>query len=116
MPSLDSLLKDTSVSSQDRETIAANLLSSELKLKEHMRDLSNKLGLFMDSVSVGVNWLDTILGFHMDLFTHCDGEVSDLMWDKVTILFSPSFRSAIKCSGKAGEDPPLLDCLVESLL
>ena len=55
MPSLDSLLKDTSVSPQDRELIAANLLAAELTLKEHMRDLSNKLGLFMDTVSGGVN-------------------------------------------------------------
>ena len=49
--------------------IAANLLSSDLKLKEHMRDLSNKLGLFMVSVSVGVYQLDGFLGFHMDLLT-----------------------------------------------
>ena len=40
MPSLDSLLKDTSVSSQDRELIAANLLAAELTLKENMRDSS----------------------------------------------------------------------------
>ena len=62
------------MSSQDREIIAENLLASELQLKDHMRDLSNKLGLFMDSVSVGVNQLDSFLGFHMDLFAHCDGE------------------------------------------
>ena len=53
--------------------IAANLLSSDLKLKEHMRDLSNKLGLFMVSVSVGVYQLDGFLGFHMDLLPLCDG-------------------------------------------
>ena len=68
-----------------------------------MRDLSNKLGLFMDSVSVGVNRLDSFLGFHMDLFAHCDGEVSDLMRDKAANLFNPSFRSTVKGSGKAGE-------------
>ena len=72
-----------------------------------MRDLSNKLGLFMDSVSVGVNRLDSFLGFHMDLFAHCDGEVSDLMRNKATNLFSPSFRSVMK--GKVGEIFPLLD-------
>ena len=66
-----------------------------------MRDFSNKQGLFIDSVSVGVNLLDTFLGFLMDLFAHCDGEVSDLMRNKATNLFSPSFRSAMK--GKVGE-------------
>ena len=53
--------------------IAAHLLSSDLKLKEHMRDLSNKLGLFMVSVSVGVYQLDGFLGFHMGL-PLCDGK------------------------------------------
>ena len=33
MPSLDSMLKDTSVCSQDRELIAANLLAAELTLR-----------------------------------------------------------------------------------
>ena len=42
----------------------------------------------MDSVSVGVNQLDCFLGFHMDLFTHCDGEVSVLRRDKAANLFS----------------------------
>ena len=54
----------------------------------------------MDSVSVGVNRLDSFLGFHMDLFAHSDGEVSDLMRDKAANLFSPSFRSAVKGSGR----------------
>ena len=54
--------------------IIANWLSSDLKLKEHMRDLSNKLGLFMVSVSVGVYQLDGFLGFHMDLLALCDGK------------------------------------------
>ena len=103
MPSLDSLLKDTSVSSQDRELIAANLLAAELVLKDHMRDVSNKLGLFMDTVSGGVNRLDSFFGFHMDLFGHCDWEVSELMRDKAATLFSPTYRSAVKGSGKAGD-------------
>ena len=103
MPSIDSLLKDTSVSSQDRELIAANLLAAELTLKEHMRDLSNKLGLFMDTVSGGVNRLDSFLGFHNDLFAHCDGELAELMRDKAANLFSPPYRSAVKGAGKAGE-------------
>ena len=54
--------------------ITANFLSLDLKLKEHMRDLSNKLGLFMVSVSVGVYQLDGFLGFHMDLLNLCDGK------------------------------------------
>ena len=91
------------MSPQDRELIAANLLAAELTLKEHMRDLSNKLGLFMDTVSGGVNRLDSFLGFHMDLFAHCDGEVAELMRDKAANLFSPSYRSAVKGSGKVGE-------------
>ena len=33
MPSLDSMLKDTTVCSQDRELIAANLLAAELTLR-----------------------------------------------------------------------------------
>ena len=75
--------------------IIANWLSSDLKLKEHMRDLSNKLGLFMVSVSVGVYRLDSFLGSHMDLLALCDGEISVL-------------RGGM-------EDPPLLDCWVERL-
>ena len=103
-PSIDSLLMDTSVSPGDRELIAANLLTAEQTLKEHMRDLSNKLGLFMDTVSGGVNRLDSFLGFHMDLFAHCDGEVAELMRDKAANLFSPTYRSAVKGVGKAGEN------------
>jgi len=101
LPSLDSLVKDTSVSPQDKEQIAANLLAAEQVLKEHARDLSNKLGLFMDTVAGGVNRLDSFLGFHMDLFGHCDGEVTDLMRDKAATLFSPPYRSAVK--GRAGD-------------
>ena len=52
------------MSSQDREMIAANLLNAEERLKEHMRDLSNKLGYFMDTISSGANHLDSFLGFH----------------------------------------------------
>ena len=107
LPSLDSLVKDTSVSPQDKEQIAANLLAAEQVLKEHARDLSNKLGLFMDTVAGGVNRLDSFLGFHMDLFGHCDGEVTDLMRDKAATLFSPPYRSAVKGrsgdGGKAGD-------------
>ena len=104
LPSLDDLLKDTSVSLPDKDQIAANLLAAELTLKEHMRDLSNKLGLFMDSVSSSVNRIDSFLGFHMDLFGHCDGEVTDLMRDKAATLFSPSFRSAVRGGAKAAGD------------
>ena len=57
-----------------------------------MRDLSNKLGLLMVSMSVGVYLLDGFLGFHidllvlflgfrMDLLTLCDGEISVLRRD-----------------------------------
>ena len=67
--------------------ITANLFS-DLKLKEHMRDFSNKLGLFMVSVSVGVYRLDSFLGSHMDLLTLCDGEISVLRRDKAANLFS----------------------------
>ena len=58
-PTLDTLLKDTAVSAKDRSIIAANLLGAEEKLKEQMRDLSNKLGFFMDMISTGVNRLDS---------------------------------------------------------
>ena len=68
-----------------------------------MRDLSNKLDLFMDQILTGVNCLDSFLGFHMDLFPICDGEVSDLMRDKAANLFSPSYRAAAKGSGRSAE-------------
>ena len=72
--------------------IITSWLSSDLKLKEYMRDLSNKLGLLMVSVSVGVYLLDDFLGLHMDLLalflgfcmdvpTLCDGEISVLRRD-----------------------------------
>ena len=67
LPSISDLLKGTVVSSEDRETIAANLSSMEDKLKEHMRGLSLKFGHFMDQILTGVNRLDSFLGFHMDL-------------------------------------------------
>ena len=104
MPSLDVLLTDISVSPTYKGKIAANLVAAEVTLKEHMRDLSNKLGLFMDSVSSSVNRIDSFLGFHMDLFGHCDGEVTDLMRDKSATLFSPSFRSAVKGGAKLTGD------------
>ena len=75
-----------------KHIITANFLSSDLRLKEHMKDLSIKLVLFMDSVPVGDNRFDSFLRFHMDLFVHSDGELSDLR-DKATNLFSPSFGS-----------------------
>ena len=104
MPSLDVLLTDSSVSPSDKEQIAANLVAAEVTLKEHMRDQSNKLALFMDSVSSSVNRINSFLGFHMDLFGHCDGEVTDLMRDKAATLFSPSFRSAVKGGAKLTGD------------
>ena len=55
LPTVNELLKDMAVSSQDRETISSNLLEVEERLKEHMRELSNKLGNFMDTISSGVN-------------------------------------------------------------
>ena len=82
------------MSSEDREIIAANLSSVEGKLNEHLRALSLKFGNFMDQISTGVNCLDSFLGFHMDLFAHCDGEVSELMREKAATLFSPSYRAA----------------------
>ena len=40
----------------------------------------------------------------MDLFAHCDGEVSDLMRDKAANLFSTLYRAAAKgSSGSTGE-------------
>ena len=104
MTSLDTLLNDSSVSPSDKEQISANLVAAEVTLKEHMRDQSNKLALFMDSVSSSVNRIDSFLGFHMDLFGHCDGEVTDLMRDKAATLFSPSFRSAVKGRDKLTGD------------
>ena len=65
-------------------------------MKESMRNVSNKFGCFMDTVVGGINRLDSFLGFHMDLFAHCDGELSGLMQDKAATLFSPAYRSAVK--------------------
>ena len=67
------------MSSEDREVIAANLSSMEAKLNEHFRALSLKFGNFMDQIFTGVNRLNSFLGFHLDLFAHCNGEVSELM-------------------------------------
>ena len=105
-PSLDCLLKGTDVSSKDREIIASNLDGAENFAKDHMRDLANKLGGFMDQISIGVNRLDSFLGFHLDLFSHCDGEVVDLMRDKASSLFNPSFRAAVKGAGGPSMDNP----------
>ena len=62
----------------------------------------------MDQISTGVNRLDSFLGFHMDLFAHCDSEVSELMREKAATLFSPSYRAAAKGSGRptAGDGEP----------
>ena len=121
-PQLDDLLKDTSVSPEDRAIIAANLDSWREKSGEQARDLATKFGNFMDQISTGVNRLDSFLGFHLDLFAHCDGEVSELMREKATYLFNPSFRAAARGSGKPtdgeGEVSGLLggDTLVRSRL
>ena len=48
-------------------------LSSDLKLKEHMSDLSINLGLLMVSMFVGICLID--------LLTLCDGEISVLRRD-----------------------------------
>jgi hypothetical protein len=92
----DTILQGTSVSQDDKDIIVANLSTMESSLKEHMRDLSNKLGLFMDTVVGSANRLDSFLGFHMDLYSHCDGELADMMRDKAATLFNPSYRSAVK--------------------
>ena len=113
------------MSAEDRATIAANLSSLEEKSSEQARALALKFGNFMDQISTGVNRLDSFLGFHLDLFAHCDGEVSELMREKVTVLFNPSFRAAARGSGKptVGEGEPsgllggetaVRSCLVEA--
>ena len=76
----------------------------EAKLSEQSRALSLKFGNFMDQISAGVNRLDSFLGFHLDLFAHCDGEVSELMREKAAALFNPSFRAAARGSGKPSVD------------
>ena len=60
-PTFDDLLKDTAVSAKDRNIITANLLGAEEKEKEQLHGLSNKLGLFMDTILAGVNWLDSLV-------------------------------------------------------
>ena len=75
-------------------------------MKESLRAVSNKFGCFIDTVVGGVNRLDSFLGFHMDLFAHCDGELSGLMQDKAATLFSPAYRSAVK-GNRTEQDPPL---------
>merc|ERR1712215_245732 len=82
------------------------MLKAESTMKESLRAVSNKFGCFMDTVVGGVNRLDSFLGFHMDLFAHCDGELSGLMQDKAATLFSPTYRSAVKGS-RTEQDPPL---------
>ena len=88
-PTINHLLEGTNdVSSDDRNIILTNMLKAESTMKESMRTVSNKFGSFMDTVVGGVNRLDSFLGFHMDLFAHCDGELSGLMQDKAATLFS----------------------------
>ena len=91
------------MSPEDRAAIAANLDSWRENSGEQARDLATKFGNFMDQISTGVNRLDSFLGFHLDLFAHCDGEVSELMREKATVLFNPSFRAAARGSGKPTE-------------
>ena len=106
-PSINTLLDGTTeVSTDDRNTILTNMLKAESTMKESMRSVSNKFGSFMDTVVGGVNRLDSFLGFHMDLFAHCDGELAGLMQDKAANLFSPAYRSAVKGS-RNEQDPPL---------
>ena len=95
-PLLEDLLRDTAVSPDDRATIAANLDTWRESSAEQARDLASKLGGFMDLVSMGVNRLDSFLGFHLDLFAHCDGELTELMREKAIVLFSPAFRAAAR--------------------
>ena len=99
----DTILQGTSVSTADREIIVSNLSLQETALKEYMRDLSNKLGLFMDNVVGSVNRLDSFMGFHMDLFSHCDGELSDMMREKAATLFNPTYRAAVEGHRGSGE-------------
>ena len=79
----------------------------------------------MVQIAKGVNRLDSFLRFHLDLFAHCDGEVSKLMREKAAALFNPLYRAAAKGSGKpaAGEGVPsgllggeteVRSCLVEA--
>ena len=106
-PSITNLLEGTTeVSSDDRNAIITNMLKAESTMKESLRAVSNKFGCFMDTVVGGVNRLDSFLGFHMDLFAHCDGELSGLMQDKAATLFSPAYRSAVK-GNRTEQDPPL---------
>ena len=104
---LATLLEGVSLTEPEKAIIANNMLAGEATTKEYMRDVSNKIGSFMDTVVGGANRLDYMLGFHMDLYGHCDGELTDLMRDKASTLFSPNYRSAVKggVSGhKAGEN------------
>ena len=93
-PQISDILKGTKVSAEDRATIAANLSSLEEKSGEQARALALKFGNFMDQISTGVNRLDSFLGFHLDLFAHCDGEVSERMRERP--LFSSTLRSGLQ--------------------
>ena len=82
-----------------------------------MRDLSNKLGLLMVSMSVGVYLLDGFLGFHMDLLALflrfrmdllalCDGEISVLRRDTTLHCLSLGWFNTVEPSPTAQRARP----------
>ena len=95
-PLLDVLDGVTTISEGDRSGIRAKVLQNELKIREFRREISVKVGAFMDTVSGAANRLDSFFGFHLDMHAHCDGEHRDMMRDKAAGLFHPSFRGAVK--------------------
>ena len=97
-PLADVLEGVTDISEADRSSVTAKVLLNEIKLKEQRRELSVKIGGFMDTVSSAVNRLDSFLGFHLDMHAHVDGEMRDMMRDKASNLFLPSYRGAVKGS------------------
>ena len=97
-PLVDVLEGVTSISETDRSAVTAKVLLNEVRLKEQKRELAIKIGSFMDTVSGTVNRLDSFLGFHLDMHAHVDGEMRDMMRDKASNLFLPSYRGAVKGS------------------
>ena len=95
-PLIDVLDGVDNISSADRSVVRANVLKNEATLKEYKRDISQKVGAFMDTVSGATNCLDNFLGFHLDMYAHCDGEMRDMMREKASNLFLPSYRGAVK--------------------
>ena len=55
----------------------------------------------MDQISAGVNHLNSFLGFHLDLFAHSDGKVSEMNQEKAAALFN---MAAARGSGKPSAD------------